>query len=249
MTTMITKRLDMVTYTLQKIRSQSGQSMAEFVVIAPVILFLMMATIQVTLIFHAKITLNFAAYEATRYGTWNHADFEEVKEGFSRGLGPLFSYYNPEEKNKGVKSTATSYANAFMRGRRKVLDIFDDPKNLISIERLSPKEEDFKDYADDDEIPNDNLIYRSSKKGKSSGRSIQDANLLHLRITYWYPLYVPFVNKAIFAVVCGMDKWQTHPVCADTDSDLHPFIPLTSVSVMRMQSSAKKSDGFADAGE
>jgi len=225
--------------------SQAGQSMAEFLVIVFVAMFLIFGAIQFALIFHAKITLNYAAFEAARYGSLENANFSAVKEGFIRGLAPLYSYYNTGKDNTGVKGTASSQVQAFQEARYKLSDEFEDSRNLIRIERISPGEQAFTDYAADDSIPNDNLIYRASKAGKVSGVTIQDANLLHLKITYWYPLYVPLVNKAIFKTVCSMEKWQNELICRQDKTDPEdPRIPLTSVAVTRMQSPARKSDGF-----
>jgi len=227
------------------VRDQHGQSMVELLVILPVMLLLIFATIQIALIYHAKITLNYAAYEAVRAGTltcdkqYNDYDnrcvsdvsqYEAVKEGFARGLAPLYSYYEPDKKLRSyLKEPADNQVEAYQQGRAKVFSEFDAEPELIRIERLNPTRQAFTDFAADGVIPNDNLMYRSGITGGSSQMSIQDANLLHLRFTYWYPLYVPFVNRMMFnAVICQVNP---DPVCqGDT-----PRIPLTATAVMRMQ--------------
>lgn len=234
---------------------QQGQSMAELLIILPVMLLLIFATIQIALIYHAKITLNYAAYEAVRAGTltcdkqYNDYDnrcvsevsqFEAVKEGFARGLAPLYSYYEPDkELRSALTDPAHNQVEAYQQGRAKVFDEFAAEPELIRIERLNPTRQAFTDFAADGVIPNDNLMYRSRIEGGSSQMSVQDANLLHLRFTYWYPLYVPFVNTLLYntAICCrgtdtgGLCKWGSDPVCqSDT-----PRIPLTATAVMRMQ--------------
>lgn len=226
--------------------------MVEFLVILPVMLLLIFGAIQFALIFHAKITLNYAAFEGVRAGTLNNAKFDDVKEGFARGLAPLYSF------SEGGKDQIGAYQKA----REKVFDEFDSEKKLIRIEMLNPTDASFSDFAPDEQIPNDNLMYRSSDKQKMSKTSIQDANLLHLRFTYWYPLYVPFINKLIFNrfICCKSDKdstdlffrsenkdslpfackWADHEVCLSDE----PRMPLTATAVMRMQTPAEKSDGY-----
>ncbi len=229
------------------LRCQQGQSMAECMVVLPVALLLIFGAIQFALIYHAKITLNYAAFEAARAGSLNNAEYTSVKEGFARGLAPLYSYYEPDAKKRRNRKDnhATNQVAAFQLARSKIFAEFKDKTKLIRIERLSPDKPDFSDYAVDDEIPNDNLMYRASVLGKHSGSSIQDANLLHLRITYWYPLYVPLVNRLIFMSVCNTEKWTNDTICRQSkDSAHYPRIPLTTVAVMRMQSPAKKSDGY-----
>lgn len=226
--------------------------MAEFLVIIPVMLLLIFGAIQFALIFHAKITLNYAAFEGVRAGTLNNGKFEDVKEGFSRGLAPLYSF------SKGGKDQV----GAFQKARDRVFDEFDSQDHLIRIEKLNPTDSSFSDFAPDEQIPNDNLMYRSSAKKDQSKTSIQDANLLHVRFTYWYPLYVPFINKLIFnRFICCKNKsdifdnsmwggeesgstfsckWAGHEVCRGDE----PRIPLTAAAVMRMQTPAEKSVGY-----
>ena len=242
-----------------KYGSQSGQSMAEFLIILPVLLLLILGAIQFALIFHAKITLNYAAFEAARAGTLGNGKFSEVKEGFARGLAPLYSYYESDTslRNKRTGTTAEDQVEAFQIARDKVYKEFDSANKLIRIEKLSPSNTTIHLFSPDNALPGENLRYRSSKKqGKGvAAMSLQDANLLHLRITYWYPLYVPFVNKLIFGTfICrkgpGLSpgKWSNDPVCMNSGQE--PVIPLTAVSVMRMQTLFEKTiatgDGYFD---
>lgn len=243
------------------LRSQAGQSMVEVLIILPVMLLLIFATIQFALVYHAKITLNYAAFEAVRAGTLNCSQtspdndeqctsdvsqFDAVREGFARGLAPLYSYFESNPENRGgMHNPASNQVEAYQQGRARVFAEFDAPLDLIRIERLSPNKQAFLDFAVDGVIPNDNLMYRSAISGGSSQIAIQDANLLHLRITYWYPLYVPFINKLIFnTFICGkgiggdaLCKWASDPVCQGAE----PRIPLTATAVMRMQAPVQDS--------
>ena len=208
-----------------------GQSMVELLVILQAMLLLIMGAIQFALIYHAKITLNYAAYEAVRAGSLNNADYEAIQEGFARGLAPLYSYATDDDEQ----------IDAYQDARDKILEEFDSSDQLIRIERLSPQSNDFTDFAlSDGNIPNDNLRYRTSDTGLTGHRNIQDANLLHLRITYWYPLYVPMVDSVIYSAICELSKWSDDTVCSGDDKK----IPLTAVAAMRMQSPAMDSSGF-----
>lgn len=218
----------------RNLRNQ-GQSMVELLAILTAMSGLILVTIQFALIWHAKITLNYATFEAVRAGTLNNATFDAVKEGFSRGLAPLYSYDKHDKDQVG----------AFQEGRDRVWKEFDAKEKLVRIERLNPTDQAFADFADDEGyIPNDNLRFRSSTVSQHSRSSLQDANLLHLRVTYWYPMYVPFVNKLIFKKIICRDggKWKRDPVCGQEI----PKIPLTTTSVMRMQSPPKKDSNFFD---
>lgn len=233
-------------------------------VVLPVMLLLILATIQVALIYHAKITLNYAAYEAVRAGTLNCdkqyqqgyngalsevGQYAAVQEGLARGLAPLYSYFEPDSaKRSDMHSPARNQVEAFQKGRAHVYAEMNSPLDLVRIERLSPNEKTFTDFAIDGVIPNDNLMYRSSSSGRESKTSIQSANILHIRVTYWYPLYVPMVNKLMFnTFICGrgpggdlFSRWSSDPVCRGGE----PRIPLTATAAMRMQVPGEKSSGW-----
>lgn len=238
--------------------------MVELLVVLSVMLLLIFGAIQFGLIYHAKITLNYAAFEGVRAGTLNcdkkYRDYDNkcdsdvgqfaaVKEGFARGLAPLYSYFEPrEKKRKQMHDPATNQVEAYQQARARIFKEFDASVDLIRIERLSPTSKSFSDFAIDHVIPNNNLMYRSKDEGSNSRGSIQDANLLHLRFTYWYPLYVPFVNKLLFnKFICCKDteenascKWASDPVCRGDD----PRIPLTATAIMRMQAPVENSSEY-----
>lgn len=211
--------------------NEYGQSMVEFLAILSAMLLLIFGTIQFALIWHAKITLNYAIFEAARAGTLNNATYDSIKEGFARGLAPLYSYTDNDKDLVG----------AFQKARFQVLDEFETKEQLIRIERLNPTDKSFTDFGDGaGYIPNDNLRFRSSTINHRSGSSLQDANLLHLRVTYWYPLYVPLINTFMFNTIICTGKWKSDKVCEKTD----PRIPISSTTVLRMQTPAINSTGF-----
>jgi len=176
--------------------------------------------------------------------------FAAVKEGVARGLAPLYSYYEPDsERRKKMHDPAQNQVEAYQKGRARIFQEFESKYDYIRIERLNPDAKVFDDFAADDVLVNDNLQYRTSAGGDSSKTSLQDANLLHLRITYWYPLYVPLVNRFIFnTVICckrpggdqGNCRWAKDPVCRSTE----PRIPLTATGVMRMHSPVEESKDY-----
>lgn len=174
-----------------------GQAMTEFVIIIPVFVLLIFGAIQIAFIYSAKITLNYATFQAARVGANEHATYSAMRRGLVRGLAPLFTSTSDMSNVKddiaaGIDSGGT---------RRSAVSEVD---NYIRIIRLNPtaaalSPSSFGEVHDGTavryEIPNDNLMYRPSTA--SAGVSIQDANLLKIRVQYCYKLMVPIVNKII----------------------------------------------------
>lgn len=69
----------------------AGAAMVEMAVIGVVLIaFLTLGMVQLILIGHARVTLNYAALMAARQGAVDHARIEPMQEGLADGLAPMF---------------------------------------------------------------------------------------------------------------------------------------------------------------
>jgi len=174
-------------------RKQSGQSMVEFIIIAPLLLFVCFGTLQFVLLYQAKSTLDVAVLEAAREGAVNHGSMQAMRSGLARGLAPIYA------RAASAEGASAALANAQT-----------DANNLSIITVLNPTPAAISDYArprdyPDEaatytEIPNDSLMYRDASiaANASSGMNVQDANILKIHVHYCYDMYVPLVNKVIY---------------------------------------------------
>ncbi len=222
-----------------------GATMTELLISLPIVIFMVLAVVQLALIYRARLTLENAAAEAARAGALNNGQplpfvatlnalnvskignavlsntsnvlFRgSVWQGMVNGLTPL--------------NTASPDVGALVAGWR------DTHAELIDagcIEYLNPTQQTFIDWGFVEnvgenrwmlQIPNDTLRYRkplaydfqvkvgttfgedSSKaptppdrelRGNVSHKTLQEANVLHLRLHYGYALKVPIVGPAI----------------------------------------------------
>lgn len=179
----------------QSDRAVKGQAMIEFLIVIPVLILLIFGAIQIGLIYSAKTTLNYATFQSARLGAVNNATYTSLRRGLIRGLSPLFT----------STATLTNLKNDIETGidsggvRR---DASSEVDNYTRIIRISPMSSHFDSAAfgvQNDEgiyqIPNDNLMYRPDDRVDDV--SIQDANLLKIRVQYCYKLMVPLVNRVI----------------------------------------------------
>jgi TadE-like protein len=232
-----------------RVRSQRGQSMVEFLVIYPALIFLLFGVIQWSLVYQARATLNHAALLAARSGAIHNGDRGEMKKALAAGLTPLFA---SEASDSG-----------YLAARAKALAEI-SVADLASFEIVNPTAAAFTDFGaprldqagspSDREIPNDTLTYRNTSAGAASGVSVQDANILHLRVSYCYRLIVPVVGRMIHAVSTALTPFD-HSLQATgmsdpfgigsgglpVDSCTRPFVQgprirIQSEAVVRMQS-------------
>jgi hypothetical protein len=193
-------------------RPATGIAGIETLVALPILLFLGLGALQFALVYHAKHALNFALIEAARAGSVAHADPDAIRAGLARGLVPWLY---------GAQHLAEYLVNV---GRAGLHLREGESMGWIRLERVSPTAASFDDWAEPArdangeviagvrEIPNDNLIVRSTRMvpaggvsgarsgepiGAASGQTLNDANLLRVRLDYGVPLVVPVVGRFV----------------------------------------------------
>lgn len=178
-----------------------GQSMVEYLIILPLLLILVLGAIQFALLYQIKNTLNYATFVAARHGALKQANKNAIKDALASGMTPLFTF-EPD-------------AGSLLKGRViAMIEVFNPM--TTSVELLSPTKAALTDFGIDDPeggafkvIPNDNLMYRSTTPGSSSKVSVQDANILKIRVTYCAKLIVPLANVTFYSLVNGINGTRT----------------------------------------
>jgi hypothetical protein len=179
-------------------RRGSGQAMVEFLILFPTLLLLILCAFQFALIYQAKQTLNYATFMAARQGALKNGRMTPIKDALASGMTPLFNIKPELLDTEGLlRARLIAAVEAF------------NPLNT-RVEILSPTAAAYNAHKADSEsgteIPNDNLMYRpTTAKG---AMSVQDANLLTIRVTYCTRLIVPIVNRVIYALYFGFSGEQ-----------------------------------------
>lgn len=214
---------------------QRGSAMIEFAVVGPLIALLGLATLQYGVVFFAKNQINYASFMAAREGSFAHADLGAVQQAYVRALAPM--YGGGETPDELAQSAAK--ASADMAGN-------------MQIEMLNPTKESFSEWNDETlqallktgsrhVIPNSALAARLKPDDvrASSGQSLQDANLLKLKITHGYLPKVPIVGKLYLTYLKWADQhnddFQSHLI---NDGR----IPVVTHITLGMQSDAIEPD-------
>ncbi len=185
-------------------RMRQGQAMVEYIIVLPVLLMLVLGAIQFALLYQIKSTLNYATFLGARQGAVKNAKSNSIKDGIAAGLTPLFTF-SPD-------------AGGLLKGRAiAMIEVFNPLTAKLEI--LNPTAKAWDDFEIDDPdgstakvIPNDNLFYRCSGTspcrgtvGSQSTLTIQDANVLKIRVTYCAKMIVPLANATIYALINGIE--------------------------------------------
>lgn len=237
----------------------AGQSMVEFIIVTPVMFLLVFGAIQFALLYQAKTTLNYAAFEAARAGALNNASEAAMKNAFARAMAALY-YLEEVDDVSGIYGTDNDDFNSIieintnadrtMAGRILAYsDITSDGSKpaFAEFDIINPSMDSFADHGIDIDgtcqIPSDNLMYRSAAVKGASNQSVQDANLLKLRVVYCYPLHVPFVDRILTSIMTQLPDADC-PYCAGINAGIERTcldnnrFPINAQSIVRMQSPA-----------
>ena len=210
-------------------KRQRGSAMIEFAVVGPVIMLLGLAMLQYSLLFFAKNQINYATFMAARAGSMTGASQSEIQTAYTKALIPMYG------GGQSSAELAAAYAKAGA-----------DVAGHTRIELLNPTKESFDDWNDPRlqntigngkrVIPNGGQAYKDPNNiGAASGQSIQDANLIKLRITHGYEPKIPLIHS-IYTLYL---KWlDTHSDAFNTAQINAGRIPVVSHVTLQMQSDA-----------
>jgi TadE-like protein len=203
-------------------RTASGQSLVEFLVAMFGFGLLLLGLFQALLFYRAKATVDYAALEAARAGAVHGAKLDDMKYGLARGLAPLYVPPSGAGKLGAGEAYGLALKDVKLLGLGRI--------NVISPTRAAFNE--FKETQWDGRpaLPNDSLYFRSTTAG-ASGLSVQDANILKIKVTYDYPLIVPVIDQMLRPFGARLDVKRTleegHTVYS---------LPIVSSAMVRMQS-------------
>lgn len=164
---------------------QRGAALVESMFVFPVVFLVGAGLLHISLIAQAKSNLEYAALMAARIGS-SVQNFGFDVNGQNLMADEVLSRMGASDPRNGEYS------------------------GLVRVCVLRPNQAAFNDHGDDDlvlgsiAIPNNNLPFLSDNLGAESSLSVQDANILHLRVSYLYDSNVPFMNT--FQVGGGVDS-------------------------------------------
>ncbi|UUZ55948.1 DUF192 domain-containing protein [Massilia sp. H-1] len=154
-----------------------GQSMTEFLVVFPALVLLVFGIIQFALLYQTRLTLNHATMLAAPLGALNNGSDAAMRLALGNGLAPLFA----------LDPTMGGYIYAVKEANKRTIK----GANMVDLTVLNPTKAAMNDFGRTKlngtggrELPNDTLSYRSVTPGTNSKISVQDANILHVRVEF-----------------------------------------------------------------
>jgi hypothetical protein len=177
----------------------AGAATVEFAIVALIALIpLVLAVLQLGLLYVTKHTVQHAAFLAARAGAVSHGSRTEMLRYLAKGLAPLHAGAMRDlERGDLATAVTAAYARAHAEARRP---------DRTRLRVLNPTRASFEDFErvrrGIREIPN---VYVHGVPGPRSGQTLADANLLKLRVDYCAPLVVPLVDRIVTTALRRLD--------------------------------------------
>lgn len=186
---------------------ESGQAAVEAALIVPMMVFLVLGIIQLSMMHHARLMNEYAAYRAARAGIVNHGHCRMMRNSAFVSLLPTLG--PPQAINLlGAKGRTDTLWNALLLYKSYTAVAASANQNylpdlpIVRVEVLNPKRSQlsqlFTTYGshlnrqeiDFDDIRDERVI---------------EGNLLSVRVTYFYNMRIPFANKLIHGWYLGLE--------------------------------------------
>ncbi len=171
--------------------------MVEMLVVVFIVLLTLLGIIQFALIYNAKSVLNYATYEAARSAALNYGSPDAMKFALAQKLAAL------RQSDMSQTGALNSAFERLQNSQQLMIDEIDSGGD-VCIERISPtplsghwQSVGGGGSLYSQEIPNDHLLYRSNAPDSQERLSIQDANLIKIKVTYCHPMIVPLIKTSI----------------------------------------------------
>lgn len=204
---------------LARRRPQRGQSLVEAIVVIPVFGVFLLGIFQAVLFYRAKAVVDYAALQAARRGATHFAQKKAMYKGLTAGLMPLYAH---KPTNAGaLKAYGKAWLDIYV-GQAAQIQIISPTKAMFDAWKETQ-------YDGVEAIPNDSLPFRGSEV--KAGVTVQDANLLKIRVTYKYPLIVPVIDR----IIGDLDRVRSAATCLEGDCYNVYSLKIESQAIVRMQ--------------
>lgn len=221
---------------------QDGQAMVETAIVMPTMIFMILGIIQLTMMQHARLMTELAAFNAARAGAVWNANPKIMQDAAVLTVVPTFGLASSNQAKLGFGSTGGKDFSTFAMTYFWML-LYEDGLNFwtlgqkpVQVTTINPVQEDF---GGQEELDFDD----AGSRGKSQ---------LTVRVTYLYPLRIPYADYGIFhaymAMLAGLelnrriDGWYLNGF--QTSTTMTTFMELGNIKAPNCKYNGMTTDDY-----
>ncbi|WP_338871009.1 TadE family protein [Myxococcus stipitatus] len=185
---------------------QSGQAAVETALIVPMMVFMVLGIIQLGMVHNARLMTEYGAYRAVRAGIVNHGDCTLMEKAALASLLPTLPPLPGQSGRVDTVDFAVQVHKKFSQRlftSRLMKSFYTDVGlPLFRVDVLNPRKGDLEElfgtygaHLDSRELDYDDV--RDAR--------VIEANLLSVRLTYFYELRIPFANWQLHSFYLGRE--------------------------------------------
>ncbi len=190
-------------------RGQSGQAAVETALVVPMMVFLVLGTLQLGMVHHARLMTEYAAYRSARAGVVNHGDCGLMKKAALVALLPTLGPYGNQAGRVDTLDNAWLVHDAYSDAVLGTVPGLPPPPfypnsilPLMRVEVVNPRRGQlanlFSTYGA-------HMQQREIDWDDIRDATVINANLLSVRVTYFYEMRIPFANWQLHSFYMGRE--------------------------------------------
>ena len=248
------------------IRRSEGQASVEILLVVPVVLLLLLLGLEFALAYRQYALLQHATFMAARAGAMHHGCRKPMGEQLARSLAPermrdQASYLDLMRARLQSRQDRLAWAEIeILYPPREVLEQFRQTQ-VLTPSQVQPCEHDDRPVLMPmrrvQVVPNSHLDHRIADripvphKGAALDLSIQDANLLRIRVRYCHQLLSPVTGFLLDAIALENDSPEPRLLGLCAHGEVHPFgrdtafLAMNATATVRMQTPCTSQSAYA----
>jgi len=189
----------------------SGQAMIESALVMPLFMFVIMGSLQLSLMHQARLLTKYAAYKAVRVGALTSVDHERMERAALAVVLPTITARIGPSGEHFVSHTASAgdFVSSFARVKSNQMPE-DANMKYVEITVCSPNKELLGSGGDELDFDAEGVISSAEMRNNSppgeQGWKDFDKGRLVIQVTYNYRMIIPFADMILYRMFMGQER-------------------------------------------
>ncbi|MCP3058874.1 pilus assembly protein [Myxococcus sp. K38C18041901] len=183
---------------------QSGQAAVETAIVVPMMVFMVLGIIQLGMVHNARLMTEYGAYRAVRAGIVNHGDCTLMEKAALSALLPTLPPLPGKDGRVDTLDAArkvhTNFVQRLFAANRLLPFYLEAGLPLFRVDVLNPSRGELSQLFTTYGVQGREIDYDDVRDDR-----VIEANLLSIRLTYFYELRIPFANMQLHAFYLGRE--------------------------------------------